>query len=72
MANGMGGEPGGEKASALAVSGINAVKQITENQEINFLVKIFHEIDQQILAASKTDHDAENMGITLTARYLSG
>ncbi len=72
LADGMGGEPGGEKASALAVSGISAVKQITENQEINFLVKIFHEIDQQILAASETDHDAENMGTTLTALYISG
>ena len=43
LADGMGGEPGGEKASALAVSGINAVKQIPENREINFLVKIFHD-----------------------------
>ncbi len=72
LADGMGGEPGGEKASALAVSGINAVKQIPENREINFLVKIFHEIDQQIRTASKTDHDAENMGTTLTALYISG
>lgn len=72
LADGMGGEPGGEKASALAISGINAVKQITENREINSLVKTFHEIDQQILAASTTDHDAENMGTTLTALYISG
>jgi protein phosphatase len=72
LADGMGGEPGGEKASAIAVSGINAVKQIPENREIHSLVKTFHEIDQQILTASKTDHDAENMGTTLTALYISG
>lgn len=72
LADGMGGEAGGEKASALAVSGINAVKQITKNREINSLVKIFHEIDQQILTASKADHDAGNMGTTLTALYISG
>ena len=72
LADGMGGEPGGEKASALAVSGINAIKQITENREINSMGKIFHQIDQQILTASRTDHDTENMGTTLTALYING
>lgn len=72
LADGMGGEPGGEKASALAVSGIKAVKSIPESREIDSMVKIFHEIDQQIMDASKTDPDAENMGTTLTALYISG
>lgn len=72
LADGMGGEPGGEKASTLAMSGIKTVKQIPENREIDSLVKIFHEIDQQIMAASKTDHDAEDMGTTLSAIYISG
>lgn len=72
LADGMGGEPGGEKASALAVSGISSIKHITENREISSLVKIFHEIDQQILDASETDHNAENMGTTLTTLYICG
>lgn len=71
VADGIGGEPGGEKASAIAVSGIESFNRISKGREINFLVSIFHKIDQHILAASKKDRGREGMGTTLTSLYIT-
>jgi len=67
VADGMGGHAGGEVASTIAITALNA-KQINEDS----LLTVAKEIDLAILDRSNSQPELAGMGTTLTALHLTG
>lgn len=73
VADGMGGHPGGEVASALAV---NAVCHLANEADFNppaaFIQSAFRKASEQIRERGNEEPRYREMGTTLTALYLEG
>lgn len=70
VADGMGGEAGGDIAARMAVSELENIQDIRQGNELDVLVAVFKNSDNKILQVSSSNAAIENMGTTLTAVFI--
>ena len=71
VADGMGGEAGGDVAAQMAISTFEEFQTIQPGKELVCLQKMFKRSDEKILQASIENPIFENMGTTLIAVYIT-
>ena len=70
VADGMGGEAGGDVAAQMAISNFEEFQTIQPGKELIFLEKLFKKTDEKILQVSIENPVFENMGTTLIAVFI--
>ncbi|MCP3943701.1 MAG: serine/threonine-protein phosphatase [Desulfobacteraceae bacterium] len=70
VADGMGGEAGGDVAAGIAVSSFEQIQSIAQSKELKVLKKIFEKSDREVFQAAQKKPDLEDMGTTLTAIFI--
>ena len=70
IADGIGGESAGYVAAQMAISSIEELQTIQQNNEIISLKALFKKSDEEILKASTKNPAYENMGTTLIAVFI--
>lgn len=69
VADGMGGQAGGEKASQIAAASLEGFDESSEEIE-NHLIEIVHAAKHKVREASAEDASLEGMGTTLTVAFI--
>ncbi len=69
VADGLGGEAGGEEASAAMIQALQDrdLEFTSLERQLQALERAVHEVNQELLAAAERDPDKKGMGSTLTA-----
>lgn len=72
VADGLGGQPGGERASAAAIAALAALDEAEVTDPLAALTEAFAKASQGVRELAQADPDLEGLGTTLTAVLWSG